>query len=444
MRRFARIGIENENLRHDHSRSLLTNLDHSFFAYLIKNRNNDKQSYIFTIFLEVSIAHSPIKAHPSADEAEAVMEERVPIHKIHTIDGIVSPEGQPDGCVTCSEKTMSVCGWRVKRWCLLIALLILVTIGCLIPLVIYAVRFGEATSCRLTYTDNALVTEAEMQSWMSKESWPLSVPTYDWKHRTCVCKGFEDQDPRNLLPTDEVLVWIAPGDLVSLSDESLITPALDPAFVAAHRMHYNQDQHVKVCLRQQLVLDLWNVGYDVSDGGQHCHASSGDGSSNVEQFFLGWDGALYCGSAAIWKSQTKGKCTDPPVNERDKSMKRYCKGYCNEQDITKSGKLVSTAAYASPTFQPGPNRYYVNDVTIHSNQYWYNQYKTYTYFTLDYFRCNSEDWYLFSQYGDGCYIFTQGAATFGTLSSKLAGCNLRFSGCKKDQIAIACALQDHF
>lgn len=219
------------------------------------------------------------------------MEERIPLY------GTVLSDDELDDCATCSEKTVSICEWKVKRWCLIIALLVVLVTGCLIPLVIYTVRFGEATLCRLTYADDALVTEAKMQDWMSKESWPLSVPMYDWKRRTCVCKGYEDKDPKSLLPTDEISLWIAPGDLVSLSDEGAITPRLDPDFVATHRMHYDQDQHVKVCLRQQLVLDLWNIGSDVLNGGQHCHLSSGAGPSIVERFFLGWDGSLYCGGS---------------------------------------------------------------------------------------------------------------------------------------------------
>ena len=42
---------------------------------------------------------------------------------------------------------------------------------------------------------------------------------------------------------------------------------------------------------------MWNYDpsrINVADGGRHCHVSSSDGSSNVERFFLGWDGALYC------------------------------------------------------------------------------------------------------------------------------------------------------
>jgi hypothetical protein len=170
-------------------------------------------------------------------------------------------------------------------------------IGLLVPFAIYAVRFGEASSCRLTYADDAVISESEMQSWMADERWPLSVPTYDWKRRTCVCRGFEDKDPKSLLPADEVLVWIAPGDLASLSDERAITPALPATFLDKYRGAYGEKDHVKVCLRQQLVLDLWNYDpstINVADGGRHCHVSSGDGSSNVEQLFLGWDGALYC------------------------------------------------------------------------------------------------------------------------------------------------------
>jgi len=226
------------------------------------------------------------------------MEERTPIRsKIHPIDGTVNLDGEPDACATCSEKTMNICGWKVKRWCLLIALFIFLAIGCIIPFVIYAVRFGEATSCRLTYTDNATITEAEMQKWMADENWPLSVPKYDPWRRTCVCKGFEDKDPKSLLPNDEVLVWIAPGDLASLSDEEKITPRLPTSFLDKYRGIYGETDHVKVCLKQQLVLDLWNVdpsGLNPTDGGRHCHVSSGAGSSNVERFFLGWDGALYC------------------------------------------------------------------------------------------------------------------------------------------------------
>lgn len=224
------------------------------------------------------------------------------------------PQGDAcgDACADCAtwfEKTNGCCGWRVKRWLLCFALLFLMGVGFLVPFAIYAVRFGEASSCRLTYTDDAVISESEMQSWMADESWFLSVPSYDWKRRTCVCKGFEDKDPKSLLPTDEVLVWIAPGDLASLSDEGAITPALPATFLDKYRGAYGQKDHVKVCLQQRLLLDLWNYDpsrINVADGGRHCHVSSSDGSSNVEQFFLGWDGALYCLTTA--EKQKKNDC----------------------------------------------------------------------------------------------------------------------------------------
>lgn len=222
-------------------------------------------------------------------------EERVPIREFI--------EAEEDACTSCSEKTVNCCGlFHIKRWCLLILLLSLLTIGFMIPFIIYAALFGEATSCRLTYSTNNNVTEADMQRWMKKDNWPLSVPTYDPWRRTCVCKGYEDKDPMTLAPTDEVLVWIAPGDLVSLSDESKI-PALDSNFVTKHRLHYAKEEHVKVCLPQELVVDLWNIANDTADGGRHCHATAGTTSSNVERFFLGWDGALFC------KKKSCGHCT---------------------------------------------------------------------------------------------------------------------------------------
>ena len=229
------------------------------------------------------------------------------------------------GCATWFEGTNGCCGWRVKRWLVCFALLFLMGIGLLVPFAIYAVWFGEASSCRLTYTDDAAISESEMQSRMTDERWPLSVPTYDWKRRTCVCRGFEDKDPKSLLPTDEVLVWIAPGDLASLSDEGAIAPRLPTSFLDKYRGAYGAKDHVKVCLKQQLVLDLWNDGSDFADGGRHCHVSSGDGSSNVEQFFLGWDGALYCTcSCSTMCKNTYAKQWAP-----DTIQQQFCREGCN-------------------------------------------------------------------------------------------------------------------
>jgi hypothetical protein len=261
-----------------------------------------------------------------------MLEERIPI--------VSYSEEQPDACVTWSEKTFYCAGCKVKRWCCLLGMLSVVMVALLVPLGVYVIQFGEATSCRLTYADNAVVTESKMQSWMSKESWPLTVPSYDWTRRTCVCKGFEDKDPKNLTSTDEVLVWIAPGDLVSLSDEGKITPPLDAAFTTAHRNHYGQSEHVKVCIRQELVLDLWNID-NVTDEGHHCHQSKGDGSSNVENIFLGWDGALFCSD-----------CTGQSCTMTSQCCQSY---FVTTQMVCNYGKCVmSYNAISSPSPPPSP------------------------------------------------------------------------------------------
>ena len=93
-------------------------------------------------------------------------------------------------------------------------------------------------------------------------------------------------------------MWIAPADLVSLSDENRLTPSLPTIFTNDHRGVYSENDHVKVCLEQHLVLELWNVDrspYNALDGQHHCHEGhTGDAISNVEKLYLGWDGALYC------------------------------------------------------------------------------------------------------------------------------------------------------
>lgn len=254
-------------------------------------------------------------------------EEGVLIHDI--------TELKEDACTSCSEKTVNCCGIvYVKRWCLLLIFLSISTVGFMVPFIIYAFFFGEATSCRLTYSTNNNVTEADMQRWMKAYDWPLTVPTYDPWRRTCVCQGYETNDPLMLKPTDEVLVWIAPGDLVSLSDEDKIPP-LNPSFASTHRLHYAQKEHIKVCLQQRLVLDLWNIANDTADGGRHCHQQSSTHSSNVERFYLGWDGALFCG----------GGESDEDDN--------YCGSYGTCRD-TLSGLITCTCPPPQTCLQP-PN-----------------------------------------------------------------------------------------
>lgn len=175
-----------------------------------------------------------------------------------------------------------------------------------------------------------------MQRWMKADDWPLTVPTYDPWRRTCVCHGYETNDPLMLKPTDEVLVWIAPGDLVSLSDEQKIQP-LPASFASAHRNHYAKEEHVKVCLQQKLVVDLWNIANDTADSGRHCHVQSSTHPSNVEQFYLGWDGALFCSTPqcdwnGVCESSSRNgcSCTGGQICfSNPKKQKFYCTS-CSE------------------------------------------------------------------------------------------------------------------
>lgn len=201
---------------------------------------------------------------------------------------------EKDACATCSEKTVDICGMDVKRWCLaIVALITTTTVFCAL-FILYAVRNGTATTCRLTYSDDATVSEKVMQTWASRDDWKLKVPTYDPWRRTCVCKGYEDIDPKALKLEDEVLVWIAPGDLVSLSNEAKI-PALPVDFTNKYHGTYGEVDHVKVCMSHENVVDLWSLT-DIEGDGRHCHVTKGDGSNTIERFYLGWDGALYCAS----------------------------------------------------------------------------------------------------------------------------------------------------
>ena len=204
-----------------------------------------------------------------------------------------------DACVRCSEKTQTICGLNVKRWCIaIIASIVLGLVACTSLFVSMTLYIADATTCRLTYSDNASISEEEMQQWTSRDDWVLRVPSYDPWRRTCVCKGSEDINPKQLLPTTDVLVWIAPGDLVSLSDEGQID-RLHETFANKYRRRYSEMDHVKVCMPHKNVVDLWSR-MDVEEGdGRHCHVTKGDGSNTIESFYLGWDGALYCAASRL-------------------------------------------------------------------------------------------------------------------------------------------------
>lgn len=209
--------------------------------------------------------------------------------KVRLVDNDV-----PDECVLCTEKTIPICGVHVKRWCLLLVLLSAALTSATVIAVIYALRLQTLTACRLTYSNNATIHESEIQKWAAQDDWPLSVPRYDPWRRTCVCEGYETRDPKDLQPTDEVLVWIAPGDLITLADSGKIGH-FNAEFESTYKDDFLEDNHVKVCLQQQFLLDLW--AYRKTTGRTSCHSSSGQSGSIIERFYLGWDGALFCASS---------------------------------------------------------------------------------------------------------------------------------------------------
>jgi hypothetical protein len=241
--------------------------------------------------------------------------------KVRLVDNDV-----PDECVLCTEKTIPICGVHVKRWCLLLVLLSAALTSATVIAVIYALRLQTLTACRLTYSNNATVQESEMQKWAAKDDWPLSVPRYDPWRRTCVCEGYETRDPTELQPTDEVLVWIAPGDLITLADSGKIGH-FNAEFESTYKGDFAEDNHVKVCMQQQFLLDLW--AYSNTTGQTSCHSSSGPSGSIIERFYLGWDGALFCAStfdntgscksttdcASDQYCDTDYKCKSSPVGE---------------------------------------------------------------------------------------------------------------------------------
>jgi hypothetical protein len=219
------------------------------------------------------------------------MNRQTPMRPEHTKFVHTLEEG--DACVTCSEQTQDCCGLHVKRWCVFLLMTTIAGIFIIGLMALYIVLYSaQFTMCRLTYSDNAIMSEATMQNWANQDDWKLSVPSYDPWRRACVCKGFEDIDPTNLSYTDEVLAWITPGELVSLSDEQKIPP-LPIDFANQYRYVHGEADHVKVCIPHSHVVDLWN-SMDGQGDGRYCHSTKGNSSTVVERFYLGWDGALYC------------------------------------------------------------------------------------------------------------------------------------------------------
>lgn len=141
-------------------------------------------------------------------------------------------------------------------------------------------RLEEA--CRLTFSDDSVISEKEMRKWAGMEGWPLKHPFYDVIKRSCVCST--DSDPSS--PSGDTPAWIAPGDLVSLYESGVSGKYLPEDFVSNYSTSFSPSDHVKVCIDQDRLLTLWN-----SD---HCHVP-GIGTE-VKSITTGWDGSLYCTS----------------------------------------------------------------------------------------------------------------------------------------------------
>lgn len=189
-----------------------------------------------------------------------------------------------DGCARCFEHTDSLLCCRVRRWCWIGFLLLLTLVATTTLFIIYAVMNAEASSCRLTYHDNATISESQMHKWASDANWPLPTPTYNRQKRVCTCSS-QDKDPTALSMDDYVPVWIAPADLLSLQKIGDITGL--PSNIPNVQGTYD---HVKVCLKQKYLIDLWGTVRGVDT---HCHKPS-NAQTAIERFFLGYEGALYC------------------------------------------------------------------------------------------------------------------------------------------------------
>ena len=182
-----------------------------------------------------------------------------------------------------SRPSEATCGYG-RIACLLIASLGLSTI-------LFATQLSDARTPRLTYSDNGAISEAQMQAWVQHDNWSMSVPRYDADKKSAVCTS-ENKDPINLTLKDEVIVWIAPGDLVDLHTDGKLTLPVNTTTSIPHLPYvFGQEDHVKVCLRHELLVDLWGDNYN-STNSTHCHIAGEKNS--VITFFLGYDGALYC------------------------------------------------------------------------------------------------------------------------------------------------------
>jgi len=187
------------------------------------------------------------------------------------------------------------CG--VMRYCWSLIGLSITTVVFLVLFIVFAMRDSTSGFCVLTYDGNGAVTEDMMLKWTTHEQWPLARPTFDKERQACVCDDAH-LDPQYIPMTAPVVVWIAPGDLVSLYRQGDLS-SLPGGFVSAHAGDYATQDHVKVCLEHRHLVQLWGTNATNT----HCHKPAGITEKyGLDRFFLGYDGALFC----TWPDQ---ECT---------------------------------------------------------------------------------------------------------------------------------------
>ena len=137
-------------------------------------------------------------------------------------------------------------------------------------------QLSTAPTCKLTYEQNAVLTEAVILKEAAKTGWPL-------KHPECnVCADAND-----------VPIWIAPGDLCT------VRPELQGSWEFCEGRYkgtdeFASDEHVKVCVSRDELTTMWAAGL--------CHLST---SPSTEDWFalvpnnetlsavnVGYDGTL--------------------------------------------------------------------------------------------------------------------------------------------------------
>jgi len=229
--------------------------------------------------------------------------------------------------VSCVEHADRCGGYYIKRYLWLVASLTTLVVIFVSLFVVYALENQDARTCRLTYREDGIISEEQMQSWAADANWPLPTPFYDRRKKACVCSS-SDLDPMNLALADHIPVWIAPGDLLSLAQQGDISSF--PSGVNLPNS-FDPKDHVKACPQHRHLIQLWGTNYQTS----HCHLPDRTNDSSVERFFLGFDGALYCGHGSTEQDLCKpkyGSNPDQPLNQPF---------WCNGADYFDSDKYKS-------------------------------------------------------------------------------------------------------